>query len=632
MGSKQISDIIKKKMLRSIYEIIQKYQYIFLFFCVFLIYNLNFRNINSIDTIPASLLPFALLNSHTPQLDMFLSFIQGENIGAFVIIGNHFYSMYPIVTPILVTPLYVIPYLVINFLHIPLDMSNSSFFLTVFAMEKISASCISSLAIVFFFAGLKEIINKKIALITALIFAFGTNMWSICSQALWQHGMVALLFSVMFFLIVTNEKNEHLRNYLLLGVCSSLLVFNRPSDSFMVLPIVVYVFYKNIRSFILYCLIVFVSSLPVMFYNISLFHNIFGGYSSMATGLGFKLEILTPSIGSQIITQAIGLLFSPQLGLFIFTPIALVAIFGFFKIYSIPNKTLRFFFYSFAVVLILETVVFALWFWNFHLHAENGPGIMFGPRYFSGFLPAICILIGIFLNSLVNPENSKFKMASLKKILIVCVISVFVVWSVFAQIVGAFYYPNGNWQEFPQFTEAQLGDMMDTAILKTFNEGPIIVNPINILQNLERRNDIIDPTTDFAIKMGTNLDKGWGILVYNESQQVRAIGNYSSISVQYMKYSITENNCTLSMVASSVNEPRSMMIFVNNKFVNNFSITNNYEQIKTSVILKSSLRMGNNIIEFKIPDNCMDLSSTNTLKNIRSGTCMKIQNLKISCR
>jgi len=631
-NNETVSDKIQKNhFLKIIYDIIQKYQYIFLFFGVFLIYNLNFRNINSIDTIPASLLPFALLNSHTLQLDMFSSFIQGDNSAAFLQIANHFYSIYPIVTPILVTPLYVIPYLVINFLHIPLDMSNSSFFLTVFAMEKISASCISSLAVVFFFAGLKEIINKKIALITTLIFAFGTNMWSICSQALWQHGMVALLFSASFFLIVTNEKNEQLRNYFLLGICSSLLVFNRPSDSFMILPIMVYVFYKNIRSFIIYCLIVFVSSLPVMFYNLSIFHNILGGYSSMATGIGFGPEIITQSIGSQIITQSVGLLFSPHLGLFIFTPIALIAILGFFKIYSIPNKTLRGFLYSFAVALILETFVFALWFWNFHLHAGSAPGIMFGPRYFSGFLPAICILIGIYLNSLVNPGNSKFKMASLKKILIVCVISLFVVWSVFTQIVGAFYYPNGNWQEYPEFTIDQIGNVMNTPILKTFNEGPIIVNPINILQNLERRNDIIDPTTDFAIKMGTNLDKGWGILEYNESQPVRGIGNYSSISVQYMKYSITENNCTLSMVASSENEPHTMMIFVNNKFVNNFSITTNYEQITTPVKLKSSLRMGNNILEFKIPDNCTDLSSINASKNTLSNTCMQIQTLKISC-
>ena len=42
--------------------------------------------------------------------------------------------------------------------------------------------------------------------------------------------------------------------------------------------------------------------------------------------------------------------------------------------------------------------------------------------------------------------------------------------------------------------------------------------------------------------------------------------------------------------------------------------------------------MGNNIIEFKIPENCTDLSSINDSKNTLSDTCMKIQTLKISCR
>lgn len=623
--------LLQKSWFKKIYDTVLKYQYIFLFSFVFLIYNLNFRNINSIDTIPASLLPFALLHSHTLQLDIFASFIQGENGGAVSLIGSHFYSVYPVVTPVLVTPLYVIPYLVLNFLHIPFDMSNSTFFLTVFAMEKISAACISSLAIVFFFAGLREIIDKKTALITALIFAFGTNMWSICSQALWQHGMVALLFSIMFFLIVTNEKDGHLRNYLLLGVCSGLLVFTRPSDSFMVLPVVAYVFYKNFKFFVIYCMGALAVSLPVMIYNFSVFHTIFGGYSSMTTGGGFGLQIISLTALSQILVQAIGLLFSPQLGLFIFTPIALIAILGFFKIKSTPSKALKVFHYSLAVALVLETFVFAAWFWNYHQYAGATPGIMFGPRYFSGFLPAICILIGIYLDSLWNPEKSKINGASIKNTLIVCVISLLVVWSVFAQIVGAFYYPNGNWQEFPKFTLDQAGNVTDTPIIKTFNEGPIIVNPVNILLNLEQRNDIIDPTTDFAIRMGTNLDKGWGSLEYNASQPVRSMGNYSSVSVQYMRYSITENNCTLSLDAAGGKEARTMMIYVNHKFVKNVSITPGYQEIRIPVILKSSLRLGNNILEFKMPDNCADLTASDNSKSAPADACVKIRALKLSC-
>jgi len=316
-----ISDkILKNRILSKIYCYVCSHPYLILFLFTFIIYNINFRNIDSADTLAASLLPFAILNTHVPWLMASSPLITPENIVSFMPVNNILYSSYPIVTPILVTPLYVPSYITMNLLHIPLDMSNSTCFLIVFIMEKIAASFITAAAVVIFFAGLKEIVRRNVALVTTLILAFGTSMWSINSQALWQHGMIALLFSILFYLIVRNEKQEDTRIFILLGICSALLVFTRPSDMFLVLPAFVYAAFKKRKDFATYCLSGVIAALPFLIYNESAAGNIFGGYSSLLSEFSF---------GFQTVVHIAGVLISPNRGLFVFTPVALLSILAF---------------------------------------------------------------------------------------------------------------------------------------------------------------------------------------------------------------------------------------------------------------------------------------------------------------
>jgi hypothetical protein len=619
MGTPQSSP--PKKYEWTLYEKLKafflRHPCVLLFLIAIVVYNLNFRNINSIDTIPASLLPFAILNQHTLHLDMFSSFIYGENYGAFALINGHFYSAYPLVTPVLVTPLYILPYLALAVLHVPPDMNNSIFFLVVFAMEKISASIIASLSVVVFFAGMKKLVSAKTAMITSLIFAFGTSIWSINSQALWQHGLVALFLTLIFFFIVKNEEKEQVLNYIFLGLCSGLLALSRPSDMILVIPAVVYIFYKsypgNVKSGLAYCLAAIVGALPFIAYNMSVFHSLFGGYNNSLASFEFD---------SQILVHFIGLLFSPNRGLFIFTPVALLAVFGILRISSVPNRGLRLALYSFAVSLVLEITVYAAFqFW--------WGGDTYGPRFLVGALPIFGIFTGMFLDPLVSPGDRKIQKRPLKEKILIVVITLFVIWSVFVQVVGCFYYPNGNWNDSPPLTEERLWNVTDTQILRTFDAGPIIVNPVAIVQNLERRNDIIDPSTDFAIRIGLEFNEGWGPLEIQDGQPVRAISNYSRFSVQYMKYSLTPNNCTLSIVASGISSPEDLQISVNNEFIGEYPVPANYTRINVPVVLKSSLRLGVNTIEFRVPDSCSATTSPPGCENSGSPV-ITIRSIKIT--
>jgi hypothetical protein len=607
------------KIILRIGSFISSHPYLVLFLLTFIIYNLNFRNIDSADTLATSLLPFAILDTHVPWLTASSPLIQPENIVSFISRSNNLYSVYPIVTPVLVTPLYVIPYIAMMALHIPLDMSNSTCFLIVFVMEKIAASFITSAALVVFFAGLKEIVRKNIALITTLILAFGTCMWSINSQALWQHGMIALLFSILFYLVVRNEKQEDFRIYILLGIFSALLVFTRPSDMFLALPTFVYTAFRKRPYFLTYCVSGIITALPFLMYNESAAGNIFGGYGSLLSEFSF---------GFQALVHLAGVLISPNRGLFIYTPIALLSLLGILKIKSrIKNPELQRLFYCFGIAFILEILVYSTFncWWA---------GTTYGPRFFSGSLPLIFILAGIFLDSLGDSDNNDRRDSASARIVCLVIVSL-ILWSVFVQIVGAFYYPNGNWNDSPstfmagpfaQTDTTRLWDFTDTQIFRTFHAGPILINPINVIQNLQQNNDIIDPATDFAIRMGTNLQDGWGRLEYRDAQPVRTVSNYSSVSVQYMRYSLGKNDCTLTLVASGKDTPKTLEIFVNGESVGNHTVQTRFTEFTIPISLKSSLRLGNNLIELKVPENCNNMADTDTIDL----ECLDIQKIKIS--
>jgi hypothetical protein len=607
------------KIILRIGSFISSHPYLVLFLLTFIIYNLNFRNIDSADTLATSLLPFAILDTHVPWLTASSPLIQPENIVSFISRSNNLYSVYPIVTPVLVTPLYVIPYIAMMALHIPLDMSNSTCFLIVFVMEKIAASFITSAALVVFFAGLKEIVRKNIALITTLILAFGTCMWSINSQALWQHGMIALLFSILFYLVVRNEKQEDFRIYILLGIFSALLVFTRPSDMFLALPTFVYTAFRKRPYFLTYCVSGIITALPFLMYNESAAGNIFGGYGSLLSEFSF---------GFQALVHLAGVLISPNRGLFIYTPIALLSLLGILKIKSrIKNPELQRLFYCFGIAFILEILVYSTFncWWA---------GTTYGPRFFSGSLPLIFILAGIFLDSLGNSDKNDRRDSASARIVCLVIVSL-ILWSVFVQIVGAFYYPNGNWNDSPstfmagpfaQTDTTRLWDFTDTQIFRTFHAGPILINPINVIQNLQQNNDIIDPATDFAIRMGTNLQDGWGRLEYRDAQPVRTVSNYSSVSVQYMRYSLGKNDCTLTLVASGKDTPKTLEIFVNGESVGNHTVQTRFTEFTIPISLKSSLRLGNNLIELKVPENCNNMADTDTIDL----ECLDIQKIKIS--
>ncbi len=456
--------------LVSVVGFLKKHPELCLFIVLFVLFNANARANASVDTIPASLLPFSVLDNHDLYFDQFVDYfchIWAPPISFLTEYGDHYLSIYPIVTPILLIPLYFIPYVSMKLFYIPIDLYDPTFRLIVMGMEKMSASFISALAGVLIYLALKRLVDGKIALIGTLIFGLATSMWSISSQALWQHGMSVLLLSAMIFIVVSGgQKGPDRFRVAALGVLSALFFFNRSSDSFLLLPIVLYILMLKDRRILAYLAAVIIAALPFLAYNIYFFGNPVGGFGRMSSML--SLAGLPMGVA--------GLLLSPNRGLLIFSPVVLLAIPGYLKIRDLSNRRLVWFF-SVAGLSILLTILLYGSFADWH------GGGCFGTRYLTDIMPYMAIFIGLFLNG-----YSDLKKTGYRKWLAILIIILLVGYSVFIQFVGAFCYPNGGfkWDQdhVPQGDE-KYWYWHDTQIGRSLQAG--FWNPLNVLDYLQNK-------------------------------------------------------------------------------------------------------------------------------------------------
>ena len=588
---------MKDSLLRSIensIRFIKRHEILCLFCLVYLVYNINGRTIASGDTIPASLLPFGILENHNLYLDQFFYYFETNFERAYWVkeIDGHYLSIYPIVTPVLVAPLYILPFLLMKLTHIPVDLFHPGFALIVPIMEKLSASMIASFSTIFVFLSVRELINKRIAIIVALIFAFATNTWTISSQGLWQHGLVELLLAMSIYLVLINEKHASVKIIISLGIISGLFVFNRPVDSILLIPIIYYIFGLRDRRIAYYLCAMFISGVPFLLYNFHYFGNLFGGMSSVLGLFDGRSGFIMPFMG---------LLISPSRGLFVYTPIMLFSILGYFRILQITNSKIRNFLFVMGISILALVAVYAsfgMW-WA---------GWSYGPRFLTGMLPALAMFLGLYIKYI--SLNIKRR----KNLLTICIFSILLIWSIFAQLVGAFYYPNGGWDGDPNVDlhPEKLWDLEDTQIMRSFSAG--IAPPRNYIKDLQT---VVTPLQDIVVE---GLGKGWyGIEIW-DGTPTRWMENDALVSFRSPK------NTNLSLRLTSFYRPRTLEIYAGSEQVAKENIPSTGFGDTTTPI---HLVKGMNIMRFHVPEGCEKPCDIPELKN-EDTRCLSLAFQKIT--
>ncbi|MDD2218084.1 MAG: glycosyltransferase family 39 protein [Eubacteriales bacterium] len=390
-------------------------------------------------------------------------------------------------------------------------------------MEKFAASFVTATAGIFVYLSLKELIQRRIALIGAIVFAFATDTWTISSQGLWQHGLVELLLSMSIYIIVVEEKTRSYKHIMILGILSGLFVFNRPADIILLTPILYYVLNLRDRSIAYYLGSMVLSGGLFLFYNVHYFGNIFGGYTILMQG--FRID------PKNLISFA-GLLISPSRGIFIYSPVLIFSILGYMKSQKIKNNNLKKFFLFFGIAILPQTLIYScfnVW-WA---------GWSYGPRFLTGILPALIIFLGLYMNDAhINIRRRRRR----RNMFIITIFSILLIWSIFAQIVGAFYYPNGNWDGNPNVDQnpEKLWDLNDTQIKRSFDAG--IILPHNLLDRLPFIMPLIGSKESVAL---CTHDGQYLFVDYQRGSEVFANRKINDIKDAFYLIDLGDNNIAL---------------------------------------------------------------------------------------
>ena len=376
----------------------------------FFVFNANLRFIGSFDSLASSLLPFNLLHGNGLTLDAYGNYPPGLNYSILPGRDGRLASMYPVVTPLLVTPLYLpVAYTALG----RAPISDEREYFRQF-MEKLSASLLVSLSVVFLYLTLARFLPDRMALLLAAIYAFATPTWTISSQALWQHGTAQLLLSIALFLLYARPPTSS--RIALLGLVVGLIVANRPAD-LVFAPVIGLIALRRwkLRSWMFFAAAGAVGVL-LLAYNLSFFGTPGGGYSRFRADDGTFVRVSENPLPGMV-----HLLFSNR-GLLFFCPFFLLFLRRprWRDIAAAPTERLLFLLAVIANWALLASLSTGWW-----------GGYTYGPRYAIDGLPVLFFLLAPHLQP---PLRLGWR----------ALLAITAGVALAIQVVGAFCYPGGD--------------------------------------------------------------------------------------------------------------------------------------------------------------------------------------------
>ena len=421
---------------------------------LFVLYNSNLRVIHIDDSVTARLLPFALLVKHTIYLDQWIGPYRATAVGPYKTYfvapyHGHWVSCYPLALPLVITPLYVLP--AWWFAHLrPLPVPGDITFMTIVnAMEKLSASLLAALSATLLYLAFRRIASPAVSLVVALIYAVGSDTWTISSQALWKQDLAELSFA--FFLWAMLRSTERRGYSFLAGLALAVAAANKPPEAIFALLFFFHFLRWPRRSLALYLAPLVTLGLLTMAYNHHFLGRIWGYYPSP----------LSPAEQHAYLHQArspfgeglAGLWLSPNRGLLIYSPWVVFALWGAARIWK-ENL------YGWGRWLIVGTALTILGYAQF---ASWWGGWCYGPRNLTDLMPFFAFFLLPVVPRLHTslPLRAAFVLA--------------VAGALWVQIVGAYYYPSGWWDGRPISVDRaprRLWDFSDTQISRSFLAGP----------------------------------------------------------------------------------------------------------------------------------------------------------------
>ena len=270
---------------------------------------------------------------------------------------------------------------------------------------------IAALSVTVVWLLLRQLTAERPAAWLTIAYAFGTETWSVSSQALWQHGTSELLLAAMLLALLQRGTAAHL----LAGLLGGLLAFNRPPNAAFVAAAIVYLACFNRRMLPAFLASAILLAGLGLAYNLAEFATVFGGYRSHA-----HADYYAPTLRAWLDGTA-GLLVSPGRGLLLFAPFFLF-LFGLPRVgIRAPLRRLLACFLPAAGVQVLLYGSFIGW----------AGGVSYGPRMLTDLTPILILALVPVVEALRGR-------------LLPAVFALAIAFSIAVQAIGAFCFPMGR--------------------------------------------------------------------------------------------------------------------------------------------------------------------------------------------
>jgi hypothetical protein len=344
------------------------------------LYGANQRELGLADTIPATLLPASILRDGDLVLDEFRPLFrerspdgsstlekQLEYTRAIRPVGGKLRSSYPVGAAILSVPVYALP----TALGMLVDFDDYR------AAAKLSASLLTALSAGFVFLALRHFVaGSGLALLTA-VYALGSSVWVVASQALWQHGPALFCLSLATWAALRVAERPSARDACVVSAAAAFAVVCRPQDAVGAACIAGYALYSRPRAWPFLALPGLVVCALLLAYNLSVFGTVTGGYAGLydAPAHAFRHldvdSVFTLPLGEGLA----GLLVSPGKGLFVYSPVFALSLVALPLVALRPGQVLARALLVWVAVTLYALGKNRLW-WG---------GTSYGPRYMTEF-------------------------------------------------------------------------------------------------------------------------------------------------------------------------------------------------------------------------------------------------------
>ncbi len=317
----------------------------------------------------------------------------------------------------------------------------------------LTASALTAGAVVLMFLTMRRHHPDPIALVTACALGLGTNYWAIVSQTLWQHECVA--FGLALTLWSCWRSTPLTTRDLIIGAAGLALAGSArmqiaPMVAVLALWIISRVGWR--RSLVPLGVIALVASAEI-WRNLSWFGHVLGA-STRTESLHPVIHGVSGPLAESPLWNAVGLLISPSRGLFIHSPVLLIAAIALVVVFVKRRSTpdLRWF----ALAAASQFVVYAC-------YSVWWAGHSFGPRYLMDILIPLAPFgaIGASMIAAVRPARWAGSLLLAVSIAISC--------------LGAFVYPHERWNTDPlniDLHHERLWEWRDSQIARSLRSRP----------------------------------------------------------------------------------------------------------------------------------------------------------------